>query len=107
MFTRLVECEAKKGKIEDATRKLRNEVLPALQKQPGFIDLIALRDGIDAERVLCLSFWDSKESAEKYDREHYDTLVGVLKPVLQTNPTVETLRVEISTVHRIATSRAA
>ncbi len=107
MFTRVVECEAKKGKSEDLTRRMRNEVLPALKRQPGFIDLIALRDSIDAERVVCLSFWDSKESAEKYDREHYDTIVDVLKPVLQTNPTVETLRVELSTAHRIATSQAA
>jgi heme-degrading monooxygenase HmoA len=107
MFTRVVECEAKKGKSEDLTRKLRNEVLPALLKQPGFIDLIALRNGMDAERVLCLSFWDSKESAEKYNREPYNTIVNVLKPVLTINPTVETLRVEISTAHRIATSQAA
>lgn len=107
MFTRFVECEAKKGKSEDLTGRLRNEVLPALRRLPGFVDLIALRDGIEKERVLCLSFWDFSESAYKNEREHYNTIVDVLRPVLESTPTFETLRVEISTAHRVATSQAA
>jgi quinol monooxygenase YgiN len=107
MFTRIVECQAKKGKAEVVAKKVRNEVLPTLQKQPGFIDLVALRDDKDDERIVCLSFWNSKESAEHYQREHYETIVQMLRPELETNPTLETLQVEISTAHRIAASRAA
>lgn len=107
MFTRIVECQAKKGKTEVVAMKVRNEVLPTLQKQPGFIDLVALRDNKDDERIICLSFWNSQESAEDYQREHYDTIVQMLRPELTTNPTLETLQVEISTFHRIAASRAA
>ena len=107
MFTRIVECQAKKGKTEELARKVHNDVLPALQKQPGFIDLVALRDNKDVERVVCLSFWNSRESAERYQREHYDTIVQILRSELETNPTLETLQVEISTPHRIASSRAA
>lgn len=86
---------------------MRNEVLPTLQKQPGFIDLVALRDNKNDERIVCLSFWNSKESAGHYQREHYDTIVQMLRSELETNPTLETLQVEISTAHRIASSRAA
>jgi heme-degrading monooxygenase HmoA len=107
MFTRIVECQAKKGKSEILAKKVRNEVLPSLQKQPGFVDLVALRDNRDDERIVCLSFWDSRESAEAYQREHYDTIVQMLRSELDTNPTIETLRVEISTAHRIAATRAA
>lgn len=82
-------------------------MLPTLQKQSGFIDLVALRDNKDDERIVCLSFWDSKESVEIYQREHYDTMVQMLMPELHTNPTLETLHVEIWTAHRIAAIRAA
>ena len=107
MFTRIVECQAKRGKAEVLAKKVCSDVLPALQKQPGFIDLLALRDNMDDERIVCLSFWNSQESAEDYQREHYDTIVEMLRSELQTNPTLETLQVEISTAHRIASSRAA
>jgi heme-degrading monooxygenase HmoA len=82
-------------------------VLPTLQKQPGFIDLIALKGNKDDERIVCLSFWNSKESAEQHQRQHYDDIVQMLRTELETNPMLETLHVEISTAHRIASSRAA
>lgn len=107
MFTRIVECRAKKGKTEVLAKKVGNEVLFTLQKQPGFIDLVALRDNKDDERIVCLSFWNSKESAEHYQSEHYDTIIQMLGAELQTDPTLETLQVEISTVHRVASNRAA
>lgn len=107
MFTRLVECQAKKGKTDVLAKKMRNEVLPSLQKQPGFIDLVALRDSKDDDRIVCLSFWNSKDSAEAFQREHYDTIIQTLRSELETDPTMETLRVEISTAHRIASNRAA
>ena len=107
MFTRIVECHAKKGKTEEVTKKVRNEVLPILQKEPGFIDLVALRDNKDDERIVCLSFWNSKENAEIYHREHYHTIVQMLRSELQTTPGIETLQVEISTAHRIAVGKAA
>ena len=107
MFTRVVEIEAKTGRSEEAISKLRNEVVPILQKQPGFIDLIALQDNDNPQTVLCLSFWNSKENAVHYHRKHYDSIVQTLKSVLETTPTLETLQVEISTPHRIAIGRAA
>jgi heme-degrading monooxygenase HmoA len=107
MYTRIVECHAKKGKTDVLARKLHNDVLPLLQRQPGFIDLVALTDDKDDERVVCLSFWNSKESEERYQREHYDTIVQTLGAELDGKPTLETLEVVISTVHRIASSNAA
>jgi heme-degrading monooxygenase HmoA len=107
MFTRIVECQAKKGKTDVLAKKMRNEVLPSLQKQPGFIDLVALRDTKDDDRIVCLSFWNSKDSAESLQREHYDTIIQMLRSELEADPTMETLRVEISTAHRIASNRAA
>jgi heme-degrading monooxygenase HmoA len=107
VFRHGVECQAKKGKTDVLARKLHKEVLPALQRQPGFIDLVALTDDKNDERVVCLSFWSSKESVERYQREHYDTIVQTLESELDGKPTLETLEVAISTAHRIASSNAA
>jgi len=107
MYTRIVECQAKKGRTDVLARKMHKEVLPALQSQPGFIDFVALTDDKDDERVVCLSFWNSKESAERDQREHYDTIVQTLGAELDGKPTLETLEVAVSTAHRIASSNVA
>jgi len=83
------------------------KVLPILQKQPGFVDLIALRASDDQQRVVCLSFWEQRKARSVTTAGHYDSVVQTLKSVLETKPMQETLRVEISTAHHIAASRAA
>ena len=55
MFTRFVECHVKPDKKDDFTNKLRNDVLPILQKQPGFVDLIGLVSENDPERIVSVS----------------------------------------------------
>jgi heme-degrading monooxygenase HmoA len=107
MFTRIVECRVKPDKRDEFNNKLRNDVLPILQKQPGFVDLIGLTSESDAERVISVSFWKSKEDAERYHREQYNRIVDTLKPTLRKDPTVETFNVETSTTHRIAAGKAA
>jgi quinol monooxygenase YgiN len=107
MFTRIVECHVKPEKREDLTHKLRNDVLPVLQKQPGFVDLIGLTSETEPERLLSISFWNNKEDAERYHREHYNRLVDMLRPMLKRDPQINTYTVDTSTTHRIAVSRAA
>ncbi len=61
----------------------------------------------DRERLLSISFWNTKEDAERYHREQYSRIVDTLKPVLKKDPKVETFNVDTSTSQRIAASRAA
>ncbi len=107
MFTRIVECHVKPGHKQEATTRMTNEVLPILQKQPGFVDMIGLVDENDPERLVALSFWKSKEDAERYHREHFTHVSDLLKPLLTSTPKVETYNVETSTSHRIAAGKAA
>ena len=107
MFTRIVECRVKPEKREEFNNKLRNDVLPILQKQPGFVDLIGLTSETDPERAVSVSFWKSKEDAERYHREQYQRIVDTLKPALRKDPTVETFNVDTSTTHRIGAVKAA
>jgi len=46
-------------------------------------------------------------SVERYNREQYPKVNEILRPMLETAPTVQTLNVNISTTHKIAASTAA
>jgi quinol monooxygenase YgiN len=107
MFARVVECQAKDGRGMQISTKVTNEVLPILQKQPGFVDFLALSDKTNAERLVCISFWNPREDAEEYHRKHYQTITNMLKPVLDSPPTLKTFAVSASTAHHIAVGRAA
>jgi quinol monooxygenase YgiN len=107
MFTRIVECQVRPDKRQELSNKIRTDVLPILQKQPGFVELIGLQHDSNSERLVSISFWNSREEAERYHREHFNQIVDMLKPLLKTTPKVETYNVDTSTTHRIAAGRAA
>jgi hypothetical protein len=69
-------------------------------KTPGFVDFFALSDKTNAERLLCVSFWTSREGdAEEFHRYHYEMITKMLKSVLQCPPTLEIFTVGVSTAH--------
>ena len=107
MYTRIVECHVKPEKKDEFSNKLRSEVLPILQKQPGFVDLIELVSERDRERQVAISFWNTREDAERYQRENYNRIVDLIRPMVKRDPTVETFNVNTSTTHRIAAGKAA
>ncbi len=107
MFTRIVECHLKPEKKDEFNHKLRNDVLPILQKQPGFVDLISLVPEDDRERVLSISFWNTKQDAERYHHANYEDIVAMLKPLIKSQPKLETFNIDISTSQRIAATKAA
>ena len=107
MYTRIVECHVKPEKKDEFSNRLRSEVIPTLQKQSGFVDFIELGSEHERERVLCISFWNTREDAERYQREQYNKIVDVVRPLVKRDPTVETFNVHTSVTHRIAAGRAA
>jgi quinol monooxygenase YgiN len=107
MFTRIVECYVKKEKRQDFASKMQNVVLPILQTQPGFVDLLALGSEDEPERTLSISIWKSRADAERYHREHFDEIMDTVRPLLRDEPSVEFYNVDASTAHRIAAGRAA
>jgi len=107
MFTRIVECYVKKEKKQDFTEKMQNAVLPILQSQPGFVDLLALSSEDEPERVASISLWRSRADAERYHRAHYDEIVDSLRPMLRDEPSIEFYNVEASIAHHIAAVKAA
>ena len=107
MFTRVVEVTSKTGKARDLTRTVNEKILSILKNQPGFLDEITLVSDEDPNRVLAISFWKSKEHADAYQREQFNRVKDVISNLIEGTPQVRTFEVETSTVHKIASGRAA
>jgi len=107
MFTRVVECRIHPGKKDEFAARLRSEVLPILQKQPGFVDIIGLVHDSDPERSISLSFWKTKEDADRYAQQHYKQVLETMKPYIRQDPKVEGFHVDTSTTHKIVAGKAA
>jgi quinol monooxygenase YgiN len=107
MFTRIVELNSKSGKAKELSNIINEKVLPILKKQTGFVDETVLVSDTESTRILGLSFWNSKEDAERYHREQFPKIQEILKPLLETEPVIRTFDVHTSTTHRIASGKAA
>jgi quinol monooxygenase YgiN len=107
MFTRIVECYVKREKRQEFTDEVQNHVLPILQSQPGFVDLIALTSEDEPERAVSITLWKSRADAERYQNTHFEAVVEFVRPMLRDEPSVEFYNVEASTAHRIAAGKAA
>jgi heme-degrading monooxygenase HmoA len=107
MFTRVVEINSKTGKAHELANQIQDKVLPILRQQAGFLDETILTSETEPNRVLALSFWKSREDAERYEREQYPKITQMLSSLLETTPTVRTFQVHTSTPHKVAAGKAA
>src|SRR5947209_149503 len=107
MYTRVVELTTKSGKAKELANAINDKVLPILKKQAGFVDETVLASDAEATRVLALSFWNSKEDAERYHREKYPAIHEMMRHLLEGEPVIRTFNVDSSTTHRITAGKAA
>jgi len=84
MFARKLEFDLMLIKKDEFLRKLRDEVLPILKKQAGFIDILGLTDEVKVEKMLLISLWETKEHAQRYEKEAFQKISALLKPYLLT-----------------------
>lgn len=107
MFTRIVELTTKPGKNEQLSATINDKVLPILKKQKGFVDEMVFVSDKEDNRVVGLSFWNTKEDAEQYHRTEYPKVAETVRPLLDAEPVIRTFEVHTSTTHRIAAGKAA
>jgi len=107
MFTRMVELTTKAGKNKQLTEAINDKVLPILRKQRGFVDEAVLVSDQEDNRVVALSFWNTREDAEQYHREQFQNVHEIVRHLLEDDPEVHTFDVHTSTIHKIAAGKAA
>ncbi len=107
MFVRLLDMNAKTGKGKELARTINDQALPILKNQPGFVDDVVLFSPDNPDRGVALSFWKSREDAEKYNRETFSKVNELMRPALEGAPQVRTFDVVTSTAHQIIPTKAA
>jgi quinol monooxygenase YgiN len=107
MFTRTVELTTKSGKARELANTINDKVLPILKKQAGFVDETVLVSDAEPNRIMALSFWNSKEDVERYHREQYPAIHEMVRHLLEAEPVIRTFNVDSSTTHKIAAGKAA
>ena len=94
MFARIVEFIPKLEKKEEFVRVIRNEVLPILKKQTGFMELLPFFPETKNEKVIAVTLWTEKGNAERYGREVFPKVEEILKPYLTSPITYKLYNVE-------------
>ena len=101
MFIRNVTMKLKANTSPEFNRLIENDILPLLRKQPGFRDEITF---VAPERLeaVAISFWETKENLETYNRTGYPELLKIVANVVEGTPKVETFELLTSTLHKLA-----
>lgn len=107
MFARITECTLKSGRITDFTRAMHDEVRPILQKQAGFVDEITLVSDTNPGQAIVLTFWNTRDDAERYERQTYPRVLNSLQTLLSSTPVVNKANVASSTLQRIGARKEA
>jgi hypothetical protein len=94
MFARILEFVPKLEKKEEFVRVIKNEVLPILNKQHGFLEVLPFLPEIKNEKAITISLWTEKKDAERYEREWFPKVEEILKPYLTTPITFKYYMVE-------------
>jgi quinol monooxygenase YgiN len=104
MISRIVTCNVRPEKLTEFRNTLNQQLLPRIQKQHGFVDVVESIDTTTGTFV-CNTFWNTRQDVETYENSLFQEVSKALTPFLQSEPTVQTLNVENSTVHNIAAGK--
>ncbi|MGC2322823.1 MAG: hypothetical protein WA463_09355 [Terriglobales bacterium] len=84
MFARRLEFDLMLVKKDEFLRKVRDEVLPIMKKQAGFVDILGLTEELKVQKTVLISLWETKEQSLKYEKEVFPKITAMLKPYLLT-----------------------
>ncbi len=101
MYARRVSMTLKPNSVPDFTKLIDKDIIPMLRRQKGFQDEITFV-GPDGSKVLAISLWDTRQSAEAYNGSAFAEVTKILSKVVDGTPTVDNYDVANSTWHKIA-----
>jgi quinol monooxygenase YgiN len=107
MFARIVEFFPKLEKKEELVKVIRDEVLPILKKQSGFLEVLPFFPETKNEKVIVVSLWMEQRNAERYEREVFPRVEEILKPYLTSPITYKPYKVETTLCEHFVQALAA
>lgn len=100
MYARMVSGQFKPEKLNFVTQTLEKDVIPLLKQQHGFRDEVSFFDN-DLQEMNAISFWDSKQDLQKYEREIYPKVHEKMAGAFTKQPKTRDFEVSNSTWYRI------
>lgn len=95
MFARILDFEVKPEAKQAFVKAVKDEVLPILRKQVGFLEILPFfPETIKEQKVVTISLWASKADAVRYEKEFYPKVQEILKPYLLTPIVIRPYTVE-------------
>jgi len=108
MFARILNYEVKPEKKEEFVKIVKNEVVPILKKQPGFLEVLPFfPEKIREEKAVTISLWATRAEAERYEREMYPSVLNIVKPFLTNPVTVSHYKLETAVCEHFVEALAA
>lgn len=107
MFARILDYEVKLEKKDEFVKVLKNEVLPILGKQTGFLEVLPFFPEQTTEKAITISLWATKADAERYEKEFYPKVHEIIKPYLATPIAVRPYTVETTLCEHFVNALAA
>ena len=102
MFVRNVSIKLKPDTSTEFSKTFETEILPLLRKQTGFQNEITY--SADKTYVNAVSNWDSKQSADTYEKNSYAQVLKTVEKFIDGEPKVRSGEVLSSTVKSSATT---
>ena len=106
MYTRKLTMKLKGNSAPEFASLVENEILPLLRRQQGFLDQITFFVAPERKEALAISFWETKENFEAYNRTGFPDVLKTLAKVVEGTPEAETLELSSSTFHKLAAKGA-
>jgi len=107
MFARIVEFVPKLEKKDEFIRVMKNEVLPILKKQNGFLEILPFVPEMKNEKMVTVTLWHERKDAERYEKEIYPRVEDIVRPYLSTPITWRLCKVETTLCEHFVESLAA
>jgi quinol monooxygenase YgiN len=80
MFARILEFVPKMEKKDEFLKTVKNEILPILKKQSGFLEILPFVPEVKSEKVVAISLWTDKTHFERYQRDWFPKIEQILQP---------------------------
>ncbi len=129
MYMMFIEGELKPGKKDEFLKAWNNQILPLLKEQAGFLDEVLLFEEnspstrlnpdetwyFNAHEIVpenldkpCgLSFWKTKEHAERYSRDTLPQVKNFVGHLLSAKPKLRGFNCEASEIFKTSEQKAA
>ena len=107
MFARILEFVPKMEKKDELVRVIKNEILPMLKKQAGFLEILPFVPEDHVEKMIFISLWTEKRHADIYAKDVFPRVEQTMRPYLASPISWKVYRVETTLCGHFVESLAA